>query len=138
MPRIITACLFVALVLFGCGNETIQNPPIEPAFLRESTFLEGDVLVDFKAERVNNFQTAKFTFNGSVRNNGEDLENARFEIVTETMTTLPTGSPEIKVESTQNFEFLPSGGVQQIALSAEIPNLRRVFVTGRFRSGSTP
>lgn len=134
MRKLCVGVLLATLFFIGCGNARIQPPLATPSLAQEHTFLVGDALVSFQVEEVNHFQTNRYVFNGSVRNNGPTLANARFEILTETRRNLPGDGPDFRIEATQFYGRFLTGTTHQIALDAEVINVANVFVTGRFVS----
>ena len=126
------AILLVALLFAGCGAAERGLPVLGPTPLFDTTQLVDQVIVNFRVERVEEFQASEFRFDGSVKNTGTDKLNARFEVVTTRNIPDPNGNRAVQIIATQNYGTLLSGQTQPISVIGVEPNVDNVSVTGRF------
>lgn len=124
--------LFVALWFVGCGVAERLPPVLGPTPLFDSTFESDQVLVNFRVERVEEFQASEFRFNGSVKNNGPDRANARFEVLTTRNIPDPNGDKAQQVVGVQTYGTLLTHQTQPISIVVVVPNVENVQVSGRF------
>lgn len=103
-----------------------------PTPLLETTVTTDQALVSFRVERVEEFQATEFRFQGSVKNLGNPLVNARFEVVATRNIPDPNGNRASNVIATQPYGTLIMGQVQPIAVTGVVANVDNVSVTGRF------
>jgi hypothetical protein len=120
------------LVYAGCGAADRLPPVFGPTPLSETTLTTDQVLVNFRVERVEEFQATEFRFNGSVKNLGNPLVNARFEVVSTRNIPDPNGNRASNVIAIQSYGTLIMGQTQPIAVVGIVPNVDNVSITGRF------
>jgi acyl-coenzyme A thioesterase PaaI-like protein len=124
--------LAAVLVAAGCGAADQLPPVFGPTPLTETTTRVGNVIVNFRVERVEQFQAAEFRFHGSVKNLGDPLANARFEVVTRRNIPDPNGFRAEAVIAVQSYGTLLMGSEQLVGVTGVVPNVENVTVTGRF------
>lgn len=128
---------YAAIVLsgmwfIGCGVADRLPPVLGPTPLFDTTFESDQVLVNFRVERVEEFQGSEFRFNGSVKNNGPARPNARFEIISTRNIPDPNGNRAVTIIGLQHYDTLLQGQTQPISLVAVVPNVDNASITGRF------
>ena len=122
----------LAVVFVGCGAENQSPPILGPTPLTETTEEVDQVLVTFRVERVEEFQSTEFRFDGSVKNVGPPRAGARFEVVSTRNIPDPNGNFAEQVIATQSYDTLQTNQVQPIAVTGVVPNVSNVTITGRF------
>ena len=132
MHRWIAALGLAALCFIGCGVADRLPPVLGPTPLTDSTFESDQVLLNFRVETVEEFQQTEFRFNGSVRNDGPDRPNARFEVVSTRNIPDPNGNRASSVIGAQPYGTLLQHQVQPISIVVVTPNTDNVSITGRF------
>lgn len=132
MHRLVSGMILAALVVAGCGAADQLPPVLGPTPLTETTTTVDNVLVNFRVERVEQFQAAEFRFHGSVKNLGNDLPNARFEVITTRNIPDPNGNRAVVVIAAQSYGTLLMGSTGLIGVTGVVPNVENVTVTGRF------
>lgn len=132
MRRFLGSLLVAGLLFAGCGAAERLPPVFGPTPLTETTFTTDQVLVSFRVERVEEFQSTEFRFQGSVKNLGNPLPNARFEVVATRNIPDPNGNRASNVIATQLYGTLIMGQLQPVAVTGVVANVDNVAVTGRF------
>lgn len=132
MRRFFAALVLAALCFAGCGVAERLPPLLGPTPLFDSTFEVDQVLVNFRVERVEEFQASEFRFNGSVKNNGVDRPGARFEVVSTRNIADPNGNRASQVIAVEPYGILLTSQTQPISIVAVVPNVDNVSITGRF------
>jgi len=127
--------VFLSVLLaagLGCGAQELSSPVLSPTPLQETTFVQDQVVVNFRVETIEGFGTKEFRFNGSLRNLGASLENARFEVYTTNNISDSNGNRRRQIVASQEYGQLLSNQVQNIAVSAVVPSVSNVSITGVF------
>lgn len=132
MHRTVSGMILAALIVAGCGAADQLPPVLGPTPLTETTTKVDNVLVNFRVERLEQFQAAEFRFHGSLKNVGGDLANARFEVVTTRNIPDPNGFRAVNVIATQSYGTLLQGATALVGVTGVVPNVENVTVTGRF------
>jgi hypothetical protein len=120
------------LVFAGCGAKELTPPVFGPTPLEETSIVSDQILVAYRVERVEEMGATEFRFGGSVRNLGPPVENGRFEVWTTRNTLDPNGNRTRQIVASQSFGRLLSQQVQPIAVTAIVPSVSNVTVTGAF------
>ncbi len=95
-----------------------------------TTFIQDDVLVSFRKTRTSAFQETTLTWSGSVRNLGNRVPNARFEVLS-TRGPVFNGALQTKIEATQAFGDLLPGQEQLLILRFSFPNSHALAISTR-------
>ncbi|MBI4869521.1 MAG: hypothetical protein HY816_21490 [Candidatus Wallbacteria bacterium] len=133
------ACFAILLALTGlalvaCGDSSPGLLPAQPERSGNTeavSFVQDEVLVTYRQTRVNEFQKTTLVWNGSVRNLGNRVSNARFEVLS-TRGPVMRGQLQTKVEVAQAFGDLLPGQEQLIHATFSFPNTHSLAVSARF------
>jgi hypothetical protein len=123
----------LSLLLAGCGVARLPDNVFGPTPLVDTNLVTPDsVIVNFRVEELAHHGALEFRFNGSVKNLGPPLSNARFEVVATRNVPDPTGVRSERIVTTQSYGRLDTNQTQVIAAVAELPAFENARVRGRF------
>jgi hypothetical protein len=130
--RWVALLILAGLVFIGCGAADRFPPVLPPTPLQETVENTDNVVVSFRVEVIEEFQSTEFRFNGSVRNTGDARPNARFEVLATKNIPDPNGKHTQYIIAVQPYGTLLTSQTQPISLVAVLPNVDNSTVTGRF------
>jgi hypothetical protein len=111
----------------GLGPET----PAPPNLGEETSYVQGEVLVNLRQVRTSGFQTTTLLWTGTVKNLGNRVRNARMEVLT-TRVQPYDGGLQPKVEETQLFGDLLPGQTQLVNVRFTFPSAPPVAISLQF------
>ena len=126
-------CLCAAAVGLSSCQSSVLAPPgaVSIPDTEATSFIVDDVLVHFRKDRINDFQTTTLVWSGYVQNLGNRVPNARFEILS-TRGSAERDGVQSKIESVQSFQDLLPGQQQLLHVSFTFPNTHELAISERF------